>query len=44
MTEFIAGAMLSTGILLAGIFTGLKIERERAMIVIRKHLEREESE
>lgn len=44
MTCFIAGAMTSTGILLAGIFTGLKLERGRALTEIRKHLEGEESE
>lgn len=44
MTEFIAGTLVASAILLTGIFAGLKIERERTMSAIRKHLEREGKE
>lgn len=44
MTEFIAGVLVASVMILTGIFAGLKIEKERTLSAIRKRLEREGKE
>ena len=44
MTEFIAGGLVASVMILIGIFVGLKIQKERTLSAIRKRLEREDKE